>query len=100
MLGDGYSDGILSEIIGTLGTSSGNVTWSVMVSNTAQGAISASARGDIDTGTWVAGDNYSFHPRCRGRAAVIKLQNASSNSAWNFENAVVISEPLGKQRKL
>lgn len=95
MLGDGYHDGLVNELIGVLGANSGNVTWSVIPGADAETAFNATA---VDTGTLVAGYNRTFRPRARGGAFYVKL-TGTANRAWAFERMTVLREVLGKQRK-
>lgn len=94
-LGDGYRCGLLNEIVGTLGGSSGGVTVSVLVGETAEQATAASA---FQTATFSAGRNYHFRPRARAGSCVVKLANSGAR-AWAWENMHLVRETLGVQRK-
>jgi hypothetical protein len=91
-LGDEYHDGMLTEITGILDQQSGAVTWSVLVGDTAEEAVGASA---FAAGTWNAGRSTATYPRARGAAAVVKVSGATR---WAMESIVAVVQQLGKQR--
>lgn len=93
--GRNLNDGIITELVGTLGVDSGNVTWSVLVNDTPEGVSTASA---FETGTWVAGLNYNNHPRARGAAFILKVANAESRR-WAMESAHAAVKKTGTTRK-
>jgi hypothetical protein len=93
--GSGYQDGILSEVIVTLGATSGSVSLGVKVGLNAEEAYSATEK---YTATVSAGHNITHRPNLRGQAAFVRLYS-SGGSAWTVENLTLVRRPLGKQRK-
>jgi len=94
--GSDYHDGVLSQITGVLGVASGDVDWTIHVSDTAEGTTTASA---FDaSGTWVAGLNYSDHPRARGGSMIFKLTGAEM-VRWSLERITAVVRRAGRSRK-
>jgi len=92
-LGDAYHEGMLRELIGVLGKTSGDLTWKLFTADDAETcALASTAK---DTGTWSGGRNRSKHPRRRGQAAVLQLYGTE---CWEFEQAVAVLTTLGKHR--
>ena len=75
----GDIEGKINSISAVLGRNSGSVTWSVHVGQTAEDAVSASAR---ESGTWTgytdAGLQYKAHPKARGAFACIKITSTGT----------------------
>lgn len=93
--GDGYHDGRLDEIVGTLAEDSGDVDWVVRVGETAEAAISNDA---FTSGTWTTdGINYKARPRSRGAWFTLELNNGGVQR-WAIEGVQGILTTLGKQR--
>ena len=90
--GGGYYDGMLREVIGQLGISSGQVTCEVLVGKSAEDALGAKPVSPLRL---TAGKNKTIRPCRRGNAAFIKL---SSSDRWALENLTIVRERLGKQR--
>ena len=106
-LNDGETYGRLLRLHGITAASSANVTWRVLVGDTAE-QVSANAKTAIETlvaggspsniqssGTWTAGVNHRSYPRARGLFMILLL---SSAGAWGWEGAVCFMEPSGKWR--
>jgi len=93
-LGDEINVGVLREIVAVMARDSGDVTWSVIVANSAEGVLSGSASA---TGTWVAGLNNTVRPGGRGMAFVLKLEGSGS-SWWAVERITAIRRSAGKLR--
>jgi hypothetical protein len=100
LLADQVTDGLLLELIGTLGLDSNPLTWEVYVNETGQGAADAAILGTTPfiTGTWIAGQNYSVRPRVRGRYMVLKVKGLS-HRLWVIEDIMAQFEGLGKSRR-
>lgn len=106
-LNDGETHGRLLRIHGITANASANVTWRVLVADTAE-QVSANAKTAIETlvaggsptnihssGTWTAGVNHRDYPRARGLFMILLL---SSSGTWGWEGAVCFMEPSGKWR--
>lgn len=95
-----YFEGMLTEIIGTLGADSGPVDWSVFIGKTHEEAVKnaqSSATPDA-SGTWSKkGLNFKQRPRRRGASMVIKIENNASRR-WAIEKIILTTVPKGKQR--
>lgn len=103
-LGPNGYDGILHEMIATLGDKSGPVAWEVYVGDTPQDAITAAKAGTSNaaaTGTWSAeGLNYNTLVRRRGAAMILKLKNDTTTyRRWTVENLIARIQPGGPVRK-
>ena len=93
-LGNGYNEGMLTELLGTLGTGSGDVTWSVYVGKTAQEALAANP---LYTGVWIDGRNNIARPRSRGDSLILKL-SGEANKTWAVEEMQLTGLGKGKIR--
>jgi len=106
-MNDGSTFGRLLMMHGITAASSANVTWRVLVGETAE-EVSANAKAAIEalvasgsptnihsSGTWTAGVNHRSYPRARGLFMILLL---SSAGAWGWEGAVCVTEPSGKWR--
>lgn len=106
-LGDGETYGRLLRLHGITAASSADVTWRVLVADTAE-QVSANAKSAIESlvaagtpsniqssGTWTAGVNHRSYPRARGLFMILLL---SAGGAWGWEGAVCFTEPSGKWR--
>ena len=92
--GSGLHEGLMKELIGTLASSSGTVSWTLHVGSTPEAAFAASAFGV--SGSWAtAGLNMKHRPRARGGAFCLKL---ASTSRWAMESIVAVIERKGVQR--
>jgi hypothetical protein len=100
LLGNGNTFGRLLQLHGITANSSVDVTWRVLVADTAEQA-SANAKAAIESlvaagtpsnihssGTWTAGVNHRSFPRSRGQYMVLLLSASSGNWAWEGANAV------------
>jgi hypothetical protein len=109
MLGNGSTFGRLIQLHGILAQSSANVTWRVLIADTAEQvaanaktAIEALVAGNTPTnihssGTWTGtGANHRSYPRARGKYMILLLSAASGN--WAFEGANAVIEPSGAWR--
>jgi hypothetical protein len=94
-LGDGVNDGVIKELVATLGLFSSGVTWELYVGRTAEEVLNTSA---IATGTWYSGPNFTQRPGGRGQAFGIKLTASATNLRWALENLHVITRSAGRQR--
>lgn len=108
-LGDGATFGRLLQIHGVLAQGSVNVTWRVLVADTAEqvcdnakAAIEALVAGDPpvgvqSSGVWSGfGANHRAYPRARGKYMILLLSASSGNWAW--EGARCFIEPSGRWR--
>lgn len=106
-LKDGDTYGRVLRMHGITAANSADVTWRVMVADTAE-QVSANAKSAIETlvaggiplnihssGTWTAGVNHRSYPRARGLFMILLL---SSSGTWGWEGAVCFTEPSGKWR--
>lgn len=106
-LNDGETYGRLLRMHGITANGSADVTWRVLVADTAE-QVSVNAKVAIDTlvaggtpanvhssGTWTAGVNHRSYPRARGLFMILLL---SSSGTWGWEGAVCFTEPSGKWR--
>lgn len=110
LLGNGNSYGRLIQLHGIIAAGSVNVTWRVMVADTAE-QVSINAKSVIDSlsgvaggsmnnihssGTWVAGVNHRTYPRARGKYMILVVSAPSGSWAWEGASAVI--EPSGAWR--
>lgn len=108
MLGNGSSYGRLIQLHGITAAGSVNVTWRVMVADTAE-QVSVNAKLAIETliaggtpanvhssGVWTAGVNHRTYPRARGKYMILLVSAPSGSWAWEGANAVI--EPSGQWR--
>lgn len=106
-MNDGETFGRLLRLHGITAASSANVTWRILVGETAED-VSAKAKTAIETlvasgsptnihssGTWTAGINHRSYPRARGLFMILLLSSAGT---WGWEGAVCVTEPSGKFR--
>lgn len=106
-LNDGETYGRLLRLHGITAASSADVTWRVLVADTAE-QVSAYAKSAIESlvaagspsnihssGTWTAGVNHRSYPRARGLFMILLL---SASGTWGWEGAVCFTEPSGKWR--
>lgn len=106
-MNDGETFGRLLRMHGITASGSANVTWRVLVGETAE-EVSANAKTAIETlvaggsptnvhssGTWTAGVNHRSYPRARGLFMILLLSSAGT---WGWEGAVCVTEPSGKWR--
>lgn len=90
----GFEEGIVNELIATLGVGSGPVSWELQVGQSAEAAYRASAR---ESGTWsLGGLNYHNRPRARGVAGVLKLIGGTKR--WFIERVTVATRTAGRRR--
>jgi hypothetical protein len=89
-----FSDLVITELVGELARKSGQVMWEIYVGETPEEAFVAGPR---EAGVWVAGRNYTAHPRTRGGSQYLKLSNLDS-SGWGFERAFAILQKYGRHR--
>lgn len=107
MLNNGSTNGRLRQLHGITAASSADVTWRVLVADTAE-QVSINAKAAIETlvaggtptnihssGVWTAGVNHRSYPRARGMFMIILL---SASAAWGWEGAVCFTEPSGQWR--
>ena len=94
-LGDGLYDGLIGEMDARLASESGNVVWTVKAGETAEEALSSSS---YDSGTFVAGKNYTIRPRMRGMYFTLKLAGQAGNRSWEVEEIQGIRKSGGRVR--
>lgn len=107
LLNDGETFGRLLRLHGITATGSADVTWRVLVADTAE-QVSINAKAAIETlvgggtplnihssGTWTAGVNHRRYPRARGLYMILLL---SSSGIWGWEGASIETAPSGKWR--
>ena len=106
-MNDKETYGRLLRLHGITAASSADVTWRVLVADTAE-QVSVYAKAAIETlvasgspsnihssGTWTAGVNHRSYPRARGLFMILLL---SASGTWGWEGAVCFTEPSGKWR--
>lgn len=106
-MNDGETYGRLLRMHGITAASSADVTWRVLVAETAE-EVSANAKAAIEalvaggtplnvhsSGTWTAGVNHRSYPRARGLFMILLL---SASGTWGWEGSVAVFEPSGKWR--
>lgn len=106
-LNNGDTYGRLTRLHAITAASSANVTWRVLVGDTAE-EVSANAKSAIETlvasgspsnihssGTLTAGINHREYPRARGMFMILLLSSAGT---WAWEGAVCVTEPSGGWR--
>lgn len=106
-MNDGETYGRLLRMHGITAAGSADVTWRVLVAETAE-EVSANAKAAIEalvaggtplnvhsSGTWTAGVNHRSYPRARSLYVVLLL---SSSGTWGWEGSVAVFEPSGKWR--
>lgn len=106
-MNDGETYGRLLRMHGVTASSSADVTWRVLVADSAE-AVSANAKSAIETlvaagspsnihssGIWTAGVNHRSYPRARGLFMILLLSSAGT---WGWEGAVCVTEPSGGWR--
>ena len=107
-LGNGNTFGRLIQLHGITAAGSVNVTWRVMVADTAE-QVSVNAKAAIEalvagttpanvhsSGVWTAGINHRCYPRARGKYMILLISAASGSWAWEGASAVI--EPSGAWR--
>jgi len=106
-MNDKETHGRLLRVHGITAANSADVTWRVLVADTAE-QVSVSAKAAIDTlvaggtptnihssGTWTAGVNHRSYPRARGLFMILLL---SSSGTWGWEGASCEFIASGKWR--
>jgi hypothetical protein len=84
---------LIKDVQALLGTSSGNVTWSVFVGTTAEAALTSAA---VASGTWSGGRNLLSFVRRSGHAIYLQI---SSSNPWSMEAVRARIAGLGKVRR-
>ncbi len=108
LMGNSNSFGRLIQLHGITAMGSANVTWRVMIADTAE-QVSYNAKAAIDTlvaggspsnvhssGVWSAGISHRSYPRARGKYMILLISAVSGNWAWEGASAVI--EPSGAWR--
>lgn len=91
----GFNEGILTELIGSLGQGSSSVNWEIRAGDTGHAAYEASAR---ESGTWSReGLNYTSRPRVRGVSAIVRVKN-NNNRRWFLERVTAVIRSAGRRR--
>lgn len=93
----GFQEGLLAELQGSIGRESGSIAWEVTAGNSAEESFYATTR---DAGTWDnPGLNYVTRPRVRGVSAVVKVKNkAGSKRRWFLERVTAVIRSAGRKR--
>lgn len=94
-LGDGVTDGKLTQLQTAMAETGGSVTISIYAGNTAEAAWRAAAGTARESYTQAAGLGRRRAPRVRGQAAFIKVSGATQ---WALEHMVAAIAPAGKRR--
>jgi hypothetical protein len=92
-LGNDYRAGTIKELVGIMASDSESVTFNVMVGDTYEQAVNASA---ISTGTFGPGLNYTFRPHGRGNSFMIEI--TSDSAKWALEHILVSRTLVGRNR--
>ena len=94
---NGHTEGILSELQGTLSSFSGPVEWRVHAGDSAQEAYEGSPKA---SGVWEkTGLNFNAHPRVRGVGALVRVGNkAESKFAWAIQALSAVVRSGGRKR--
>ena len=89
-LWDAEREGILNQMIATLGDASGPVQWSIYVGATAEECYTrAKADASFLDGDWVGGINGIDRPRARGNYAILKVAGSSTSSVpWMIDSVI------------
>jgi len=90
------NEGMLMELAVATAESSGDVDVDVLVGNTHEAAVKASAFTTIECNT--AGMNFRHNVRARGKGIALKVKNGESGRRWAYERATGIIRPCGRQR--
>lgn len=91
-----YEEGVLLEMICSLASNSGDVTWSLRVADTDEEVANSTT--NFDTGTWSENRNYHEYPAAGGMSCIIRLENADTDRAWALEQLLLIAEQHGMER--
>jgi hypothetical protein len=90
---DDWHDGMVKELVGTLGAGSADVTWNLFTASSAEACAQATTA--AATGTWSAGRSRTARPRRRGGAFMLQLLGTG---LWEFDAAHVVLAQIGRQR--
>lgn len=95
---DEESFGIVDNVAGILGESSGDVTWTLHSGDNAENAYDAYVAGTASgTGTWSAGRNFVRYPRRRGVAMYMNIASTGT-TPWEWDSVLVNYRPGGRYR--
>ena len=94
---EGFTEGMVSELQGSLGRDSGPVKWTVMAGNSAEEAYYADSTKE---GEWSrSGLNFNARPRERGVSAFVKIAGkAGSARHWFMERVTAVIRSAGRRR--
>lgn len=92
--GNGYSEGMIREVIGQLASASGTVTLKIRTGTSIESAYQATSRVIY---TMRAGKGRTWRPNLRGNACFLELE---ATGRWALEQISIVRERLGKQRLL
>lgn len=94
---EGFTEGMLSELQGSIARDSGPVTWEVLTGNSAEECYYEDAH---STGEWSrAGLNNTARPRSRGVSCLVKVgAKAGSLQRWALERVTAVIRSAGKRR--
>ncbi len=100
--GNDYFEGVLNELIGTLGVESGSVTVEIQSGLSVEEAVRGfNTLRAHQTFTLVERRNYKMRPRVRGSALAIKFSNLSGTKrSWAIERIIVTLTQKGRERRL
>ena len=87
--------GKIVQLDATMAESSGDVTWTIVTALTAEGTQTSTY---TDTGTFVAGLNYTVRPAASGGAFTLKLEGTAGRR-WALEGITSVVSTAGIRRK-
>ena len=93
----GFTEGMISELQGTISNDSGPVRWSTLVGNSAEEAYLSDPH---EEGDWSrAGLNHNARPRSRGVNGIVKVGNKpGSLRRWALERVTAVIRSAGRRR--
>ena len=90
-----YREGVLNELIGVMSETSGDIDYEVMVADTNEQAVAATA---FTSGTWTGGGvQASDRTQARGGSLVLKVGSDGSRG-WCLEKVIAIAQERGRLR--
>jgi hypothetical protein len=94
---EGFTEGMVSELQGSIGKDSGPIEWSVLAGSSAEEAYYSDPR---TTGEWSrSGLNYNARPRCRGVSALVKIAaKPGALQRWFLERVTTVIRSAGRRR--
>ena len=97
------ADGMVAEMVAAFAAGSGDVTWKLVMANSAETVVDLAedmlagteSSDALASGTWLAGQNKVVYPRSRGAWAVLWL---SATEPWAYEAVTMWMKKLGRLR--